>query len=246
MQTFIIPPSEDKKIASKGFSLLEILMALFIGTLILGLGLTIKFESSDRSQLEEAMEMLEKAVRFGVDEAVLRNRIVRLHFFLEEYPQQFRLEYASDENFVLSKKIKDGEDEEDLSEEELEEQREILEKINKQFQPVEEFQEENLSLPERVRIFGVGTTAFERLFGALEVSFFIYPSGEKDGALIILGTEEEMGTLSIEEFNMDFRRNWIKNPEELEQVEDGEGEVEIPTPGQWKKSKELFEKWLTS
>ena len=246
MQTFIIPPSEDRTIASKGFSLLEILMALFIGTLILGLGLTIKFESSDRNKLEEAMEMLEKAVRFGVDEAVLRNRIVRLHFFLEEYPQQFTLEYASDENFVLSKKIKDRDDEENLSEEERKEQREILEEINKQFQPVEEFLEENLSFPEEVRIFGIGTTAVERLIGGLEASFFIYPSGEKDGALVILGTEEEMGTLSIEEFTMDFQRNWIKNPKKLEQEEDDDGEGGIPTPEQWKKSKELFEKWLTS
>ena len=246
MQTFITPPSEDKTIASEGFSLLEILIALFIGTLILGLGLGIRFDSSDRTQLEETMEILERAVRFGVDEAVLRNRVIRLHFFLGKYPQEFTLEYAADENFVLSKKIKDG-DEEDEGEAAQEERRELWEKINQQFQPVEEFREENQSLPERVRIFGVGTTAFERLIGGFEVSFFIYPSGEKDGALIILGTEDEMGTLGIEEFTMDFQRNWIENPENIAE-DDGEDEEEeeIPTPGQWRKSKELFEKWLST
>ena len=186
------------------------------------------------------MDKLERAVRFGVDEAVLRNRIVRLHFLLDEYPQQYALEYAPDESFVISKKIRDWENDEDLEEDERKKQREILDQINKQFQRIEDFQEENQSLPAQVRIFGVVTTAFERFVGGPEASFFIYPTGEKDGALFVLGTSEEMGTLGIEEFTLDFKRSLIKNPQEL--VE--EDEVEIPTSGQWKKSKELFEKWL--
>ena len=49
------------------------------------------------------MDKLERAVRFGVDEAILRNRIVRVHLLLDAYPQQYALEYAPDEKFILSK-----------------------------------------------------------------------------------------------------------------------------------------------
>ena len=244
MRIFTILPSAGKTIDQKGFSLLEILIALFLGTIILTLGLGLKFDSSGRDKMEESMDLIERAIRFGVDESVLRSRIVRLHFLLEEQPQQFTLEYASDENFVLSKKIVDWENEDDLDEDEKEEQRKLLEEINEQFQPVDEFQEESQPLPERVRIVGVATSAFERLIVGSEVSFFIYPTGEKDGALIILGNDEEMATLGIEEFTLDFKRSWIKNPPSLSEEDDDE-EAEIPTPAQLKKSEELFKQWLS-
>ena len=132
-----------------------------------------------------------------------------------------------------------------MGEKDRKEQQALLEEINKQFRPIAEFQEENQSLPEQVRIFGVGTTAFERFIGGPEVSFFIYPTGEKDGALFVLGTEEEMATLGIGEFSLDFKRSIIENPPEPEVEEDDDGdETEIPTQGQWIKSKELFEQWL--
>ena len=228
---------------SEGFSLLEILIALFLGAIILGLGLGLKTDSSGRDRMEESMDLIERAVRFGVDEAVLRNRIVRLHFLLEGEPQGFTLEYAPEENFVLSKKVMDWDNEENLDEGEREEQRKILEEINQQFQPVEEFQEENRFLPQGVRIVGVATGAFERLIIGPEVSFFIYPTGEKDGALFVLGNDEEMATLKVEEFAMDFERGWIKNPPSL--LEGDDEEAVIPTPGQLEKAKELFEQWLS-
>ena len=245
MGIFTILPGGEKP--TRGFSLLEILMALFIGVLILGLTASVSFESSPREQLEESMDLLERAVRFGMDEAVLRNRIVRIHFLLDQDPQQFTLEYAPEEDFVLSKKIRDWDEEdfEDLEEEEKKRRREILEQINKRFQPVEEFREEAKPLPGGVRVFGVGTTAFERLIGSPEASLFVYPTGEKDGALIVLGNGEEMGTLAIEEFTLDFSREWIENPPEPSPEVEEDFEEEFPTPGQWKKSKELFEKWLS-
>ena len=244
MRIFTIPPSAGKGTEPGGFSLLEILIALFIGAIILGLGLGLKFGSSDRERMEETMELIERAVRFGVDEAVLRNRIVRLHFLLDEQPQQFTMEYAPEEDFVLSKKVVDWESEDDLGEEEKKEQRELLEEINKQFQPVREFQEEAQALPEGVRVFGVATSAFERLIVGPEVSLFIYPTGEKDGALVVLGNGGEMATLSIEEFTLDFARKWIKNPPSLS--EDGDDDdLEIPTEAQMEKAKGLFEQWLS-
>ena len=243
MRIFTIPPSAESGTNSSGFSLLEILVALFLAALILGVAVGVNFEPSSRNQLLEAMDLMERAVRFGVDEATLRNRIVRLHFLLEETPQQLSLEYASDETFVLSKKILDWNNEDDLGKEEKEEQRKFLEDISKQFQPVDEFEEENLSLPEGVRVFGVGTSTLERLISAPEVSVFIYPSGEKDGALIVLGTEEEMASLKIEEFTLDFERSWIENPPSLS--DDDDDEAPLPTPAQLKKSKDLFEKWLS-
>ena len=244
MRIFTILPRAGKGTDPKGFSLLEILIALFIGAIILGLGLGLKFESSAREKMEETMDLIERAVRFGVDEAVLRNRIIRLHFLLEEQPPQFSMEYAPEEDFVLSKKIVDWENEDDLDTEEKEKQREFLEELNKQFQPVQEFQEGGQPLPEGVRIFGVATGAFERLISGPEVSLFIYPTGEKDGALIVLGNDEEMATLSIEEFTLDFEREWIKNPPFLSEDEDDD-EVEIPTPAQMEKTKGLYKQWLS-
>ena len=248
MPTFIIPPERSRIIDSKGFSLLEILMALvlisFAATLVVG----IRFDPSDRRELEETMDKLERSIRFGLDEAILRNRIIRIHFLLDEFPQQFSLEYAPDEEFVLSKKVLEIDDSEDLNDKEREERQQILEEMNKQFQPIDEFQEENESLPERVRIVGLGTTTLERFVLGPEASLFIYPSGEKDGALVVLATEEEMGTLSIEEFTLNFQRELLKNPEEIDEEDDSDEEGEegdiIPTPEQEKKAMELFEEWI--
>ena len=165
--------------AGRGFSLLEILVALFLGAIILGLALGINFDSSSRKQLEETMDWVERGIRFGVDEAILRNRIVRLRFLLGEEPQQFTLEYAPDETFILSKKVLDLDNEDDLDREEREEQREFLEEFGNQFQPVAEFQEEGRALPESVRIFWGGN----EFFGATNCragGFFVYlPYGGK-------------------------------------------------------------------
>ena len=245
MPTFTIRPEKNRTIDAKGFSLIEILMALVLVSLAATLVLGIRFDPSDRRELEETMEKLEKAIRFGVDEAVLRNRIVRLHFLLEEFPQQFSLEYAPEEDFVISKKVLELEDKEDLNDKERERRQEILAEMSKQFQPIDEFQEENVPLPERVRIVGLGTTTLERFVAGPEASFFIYPTGEKDGALIVLATEEEMAMLEIEEFTLDFQRDLLENPEEVELESDEEEDDDvIPTLGQEKKAVELFEAWL--
>ena len=241
---YTIRPAKSSLINGKGFSLLEILMAVVLIALGTTLAVGIRFDSSDRRELEETMDKLERAVRFGVDEAVLRNRIVRIHFLLEEFPQQFALEYAPDEDFVLSKKVLEMEDVEDLNQREREERAALLEEINKQFQPVEEFQEENESLSERVRIVGLGTTILEQFVTGSEASLFIYPTGEKDGALLVLATVEEMGTLGIEEFTLDFQRDLLENPDEEDDEDEDEDENIIPTSQQQKKAMELFEAWL--
>ena len=61
---------------SRGFSLLEILVALAIGASLYGLYQA--GTQSGRKNLDELATSLERAVRYSVDEAALRNSIVRI------------------------------------------------------------------------------------------------------------------------------------------------------------------------
>ena len=239
---FIIPLSKgvqkSRGTGQRGFSLLEILITLVIASLVVALATTVNFGTSNREHLENTMEKLERAVRFAVDEAVLRNRMVRLHFILDTYPQEFAVEFGPDGDFVLPKKMLELDNADNLGETEREAQAKLLKDVNRQFNRVREFQEENEVLPEEVQIVGVGVMNLGKLIYGPNASIFVYPVGEKDGAMIILQTAEEIGTLVIEEFNLNFKRHFEKAPP-LE--DDGE---EVLSKARRDMVEKLFTDWL--
>lgn len=157
-------------------------------------------------KLLEALDNIERSVRFSQDETVLRNRIVRIVLDGEADPNNLTVEYGPDKDFILpSAAFNEALALDTYSEDELEEK---LKEVNSKFNKVMEFQEEPLEFDDDVKVIAVGTTLTNNLNMGGKSSIFFYPSGEKDGAFIVLANDEEFATLSIEPFTLDFKRSF--------------------------------------
>ena len=76
-----------------GFTLIEILIALALMSLVFSFALNYNFTS--RQLLEGELKKIERAINYASDEAPLRNKVIRIKFNLEEAPQSFTLEYGT-------------------------------------------------------------------------------------------------------------------------------------------------------
>ncbi len=212
-----------------GFSLIEILVAMFLMVLLLMLATSTSF--SNRDKLDEAINNIERAVRFGIDEAALRNVIVRLHFYHDKSPIEYALEYGPSDNFVLPIS---------LTEEDRGTDKEIIKqkakKFNKNFNRISEFQDSNKKLPDDVKLLGVGSKLSGRLINEFHSSIYIFPTGEKDASILFFGTDEEMASLELEGFADDFSVNYYKLEQDIPEDEIAEKQEELTL--------ELFEKWI--
>lgn len=183
-------------------------------------------------KLVDTVNNLERAARFAANEAVLRNRIVRLAIKLEGEEQTFTVQYGPDSSFVLPVQyLTDTPEAGLLDEDQLAAKRKEVEKA---FQNVQEFQEGPLEIEDLVTVVGAATSLTNSLQLSGQVSLFFYPSGEKDGAIIILGTEEEMATFEIAPFTMDFERNFYE-------IDGDTGDI---LEFQINKAKSFYEEWL--
>jgi len=184
-------------------------------------GMVISGSFSGRKKLEEAANDIERAVRFSVDEAALRNSIVRVHFLLDELPQEYAVEYGPNDNFVLPTPITAPS--ENLSERDQELLLAETKKLNKNFNKIREFQDKNKTIPDTIRIIGIGTEQNEFLQTDFHASLYLYPTGEKDSAIILLASNEELISLTIDPFTMDIEREYRAlendNDEEIEQIQ---------------------------
>jgi prepilin-type N-terminal cleavage/methylation domain-containing protein len=190
---------------NSGFSLIEVLVALFLLSMVFGL---VTMESNNyRRDMDKVTNDLESAVRFAVDEASLKNSIVRIHFYLGKTPQEYRVEVGPGSSFVLPADISPPAVGSSVTDQEDFNQRQ--KKLNKDFNPVREFQQEARLLPDGITIVAIGNTYFDTLSTDIQTSIYIYPTGEKDAAIIILGSEEELITLSIDPFTMNLERSYL-------------------------------------
>lgn len=214
---------------NKGFSLLEILIALALGAIIYGLFTATGKDS--RRILDETADNIEKAINFAQDEASLRNSIVRVQFIFDREPQEYGVEAGPDDSFVLPSAT--GLDEGSLDEKEKL-QKQITE-TNKRFKLVSEFDEKNREINEQVKLLGIGSSQLEKLITNISASIYFYPSGEKDNAIIILGTQDELLALIVDSFSLDIRR--VYRPlEEKDKTKIEELQAEV--------AKELFDEWI--
>lgn len=217
--------------SNQGFTVIEILIALVLITLVLAMALSDPF--STRKDLDQESDQIERAVRFMSDEAVLRNSVVRLHFMLDKAPQEYAVEYGPSSSFILPP---EPEFETAVqSKEEEEKTNKLLKETNLKFNKVQEFQESNKEIPEGVRIVGVGNGNSQKLKTTGDVSIYTFPTGEKDDALIILANEDTMISLAVNPFNQ-------KIDKETHKIE-GAPNRELQDL-QADKAKEIFEKWL--
>lgn len=218
----------------RGFSLLEILVVIALLSLVVLIG--VSMSTPDRDVSLEATNLIERAVRFGGNEAALRNTVIRIHFYFDEDPQKFTVEYGPDDSYVIPVTDLDQGNKDDLSESEQKDLQERLKQANRQFNKIPEFANEDIGLPEGVKIIGIGSTLHEKLLYDFEGSIYIYPTGEKDESIIFFATYYELISIAIPAFSHDFRVERYPFEFELDSDED------IYDQG-IAKAASLFEEW---
>lgn len=223
--------SNKFKINQQGFTLIEILVALFLVALVMGLAISNPFSSSQ--EIEKEVNNLERAIRFMADESAFRNTITRLHLFLNKEPQEFAVEYGPSSQFVLPAKSDD--EPKILTKDEEEKKTKEAKNINTKFARISEFQESNSEFNQNVKIIAVGNSQTHELQTTGEFSLYSFPSGEKDEAFIALAQDDTVATLTTTAFTSKFTHNYYH-------LDKNDGK-EL-TEAQQKKAKELFETWL--
>lgn len=212
-----------------GFSLLEVLVALSLMTIIFAL--VIKGTSSSRDKIDEALESIERSVRFASDESALRNAVIRVHFFLDKNPAEFAVEYGPSDSFMLPATSEEGAVK---SLADLEKSEKEQKKINQSFARITEFQEKNAKLTGDVRLVAVGSSVQTVPQTEGQPSIYMFPTGEKDSAIIVVGNNEEIAALVVDGFSGDFQRVYktieSSNKENLNEI-------------QTKMALDLFKEW---
>ena len=216
-----------------GFSLLEILVALFLMTLVFTFVTNVNF--TERQALDDITNNLERAIRYSVNETAIRNVIVRIHFNLGQGSgaQEYTVEYGPDGSFVMpapresSTAVLSQAEEEALEAE--------SKKLNKQFNRVRELFDETPKFPNNVRLIAIGTKKNKEFYQGQEAALYFFPNGEKDEGIILFGNEAEVVGLGIPAFTFDINKivkPLVDNPtDELPERQD-------------KLAKEIFEQWL--
>lgn len=187
---------------NQGFTLIEILVALVLITLVLSLAISNPFSSRD--DLDKEASAIERALRFMGDEAILRNSVLRIHFILNKTPQEYAVEYGPSDNFILPSEPQTESTVE--SKEEENKKKKSLKDLNLKFNRVSEYSEKNTELPEGIKILGIATLQSEKVQVAGEGSLYAFPSGERDAALVLIGSDEEIISLKTNAFTSKIER----------------------------------------
>lgn len=214
----------------QGFSLIEILVALLLVSLIL-LAIPSSENSLRHRQLEDAVEDLDRAIRFSANESVLRNTVVRLQLFLDKAPPEYTVEYGPKGNLILPENV----DESKLSVDEAKKNEQKRSLLDGQFTKVEEFAEISRAFSVEIDILGGGTSYQKKLIKNKNLALYFYPTGERDEAIVFFTTQDEMAYLKMEAFKDTTTSHFIPytgvdvaKVEELQQT----------------KMEEIFNQWL--
>jgi hypothetical protein len=166
------------------------------------------------------------------DEAALKNAVIRLHFMLDKDPQEYALEYGPSDSFILPPKP-EFETKAETKEEE-EKKKKDQKNLNLKFNKISEFQDQNSELPSGIKIIGIATPQSEKLQMTGEVSIYAFPTGEKDEALMIVGSDEDIISIKVNPFSMKVEHQAypLGKTTEKELLEK-----------QQEKAREIFEKW---
>ena len=216
--------------SNQGFTLIEILVALVLVAIVLGLALPDSFSTA--GNLDQQSDDIERSVRFMSDEAALRNSVIRLHFMLGKSPQEYAIEYGPSSSFVLPPESEIEPTTLTLDEQEKAKKEESS--LNLKFNKIKEFQESNKEVEEDIKILGIGHSNSKKLKTTGDVSIYTFPTGEKDEAIIILGNEVKIISLEVNAFNQKIE----KKSYNIEAV----GNRDI-VDVQSELAKEIFDKW---
>lgn len=215
----------------KGFTVIEILIALVLIVSILGIVLSDPFSNSGDLDLES--DNIERAIRFMTDEAALRNSVTRIHFLLDKSPQEYAVEFGPNDSFILPPESESQKS--IITKEEEEKEAKLTKSTNLKFNKIREFQDSNIEIHESVKIIGVADAVSLKLKKIKDASLYAFPSGERDESLVILSNEERMIALIINPFNKKIEKKTYSlsgvNAKNISEVQSD-------------KAKEIFETWL--
>jgi hypothetical protein len=184
-----------------------------------------------RERLETVIFDFDRAVRFSVNESILRNSITRLTIDMDKDPMEYSVEYGTSANIILP----ELEDESKMSIKDREQQIKVIKSLDAQFSRVDEFANETKKLPENVEVIGIASSYLNLIKADGKVSIYFYPTGERDNSLIFISTEEELASFDIPPFeditHVDY---YTYSQTDLVNIEDSQDN----------KMKDVFEKWL--
>ena len=222
-----------------GFTLIEILVALFIVVLVYGsLSLGTDSASAQRDYLDQSMELVERGIRFASDEAILRGSFVRIRFFLDEEKPYFKIEYGPKTGFVLPD-FEQVSDYDRLSSKEKEQWDEKIKNIDKNFIAVEDLDKDLTTFPSDVTILGIATSLRDNLSVTGDPAFYFYPTGEKDDFFLAIGGAEEVATLEAGPFTTETEKKYFT----LIISKDAEDQEAALLDAQESTLKEIYENW---
>ncbi|MBF0312255.1 MAG: prepilin-type N-terminal cleavage/methylation domain-containing protein [Oligoflexia bacterium] len=219
----------------QGLTLIEVMISLVIMGIVL---YSINFSFiGNRDKLNEVADNFERAIRFSAHEAVIRGAVVRLHFSLGLDPQEWSVEYGTDHDFVMPLFMMNNESSDatggTLADEELREK--VIKEINSSFQKIIDFQEENATLPDEMRVIAVSSNLQKNMIKDGDISIYSYPSGERDAGLIVIGLNREVLAIKIDPFTDHLSR-------EYRLIDADKGDDELAE--QDRITKEIFEHWI--
>ncbi len=187
--------------------------------------------SGNSQKLQESVTNIERAVRFSVDEAILRNAMTRILIDLDGEQISYSVEYGPSSGLVLPEVL----DESKLSISEKENQEKVLKGINSQFKKVSEFSEEDKKFPEGIRVSGLASSYLPNIKMNGKVAIYFYPTGERDNAIVFFTSEDQMIALDIPPFEDTTRKTYYTFTESDKVNFDDTVDV---------KMREMFETWL--
>lgn len=176
--------------SNHGFTIFEIMVALFLITMIF---VAIPLSNpNDSKVLETAIDDLDRAIRFATNESIIRNSIVRLSIDMAKEPPEYYVEFSTDADLLLPDPDKDPRTLKD--EEEAEK---VIKKIDQNFSKVKEFEEMKREVDDNVELLGIYNGPDSKIIEEGKASVYFYPSGERDSALILFGTQDEVAALEV-------------------------------------------------
>jgi prepilin-type N-terminal cleavage/methylation domain-containing protein len=200
LMPILIPKTSSIVKNQRGFSLIEILVALTLAALIL-LAIPTSDTTGKHRNLQTAVNDIDRAMRFASNESVLRNTVVRLRISLEKEPIEYNVEYGPAGNLPLP----DMPEKTSKSLDEEKAEQDKIANLNKQFTKVEEFEEIKHEIPGDVQILGMATSFQKKILSEGEATLYFYPTGEKDAAIVFFATDEEMAWLEVQPFLSESR-----------------------------------------
>lgn len=229
----MMPDRSDTLAYQAGFSLIEILVALSLMAMIIFI-IPNPFENNSRTHIQETADNLARGLKMAVDESILRGVVTRLKLDLGKTPQSYVVEFG-DKNQGLLPNFNSLEAEQGLTLQEEDEVKKKLESFDKNFNPIQDYSEKALEVPEDVLLLGAASNLNPQLITETSMAIYSYPSGERDSAIILLGTDEEIVALTTQGFTADVKMDFFSLPQDTQTDVDSQRQNKV---------KELHEQWL--